>query len=132
MVTALLVAPTALAAVAWPDRGDDSRVSLSDWSTRTVPPKGPGEDYKSNPAESENVKLGPVVRVGDVPIETFSLVTHGADTLEAAVQALNPTSDPSIVVCEEEDGSFRGVNARWAIPPSKRPPDGVSCAVLSD
>lgn len=68
--------------------------------------------------------------VGGVPIETFSFMTHGADTLETAVEALNPTSDPSIVICKEEDGSFRGVNARWAIPPSERPPDGVSCAAL--
>jgi hypothetical protein len=32
-------------------------------------------------------------------------VTHGADSLETAVEALNPISDPSIVVCREEDGS---------------------------
>ena len=126
----LVAATTALAASGGIDRPDGGAFARPSPNTRTVAPHGPGQDYKSNPAEPEQVEPEPVVAVGGIPIKTFSLVTHGAETLEAAVVTLNPSGDPSVVICEEEDGSFTGVNARWAIPPSERPPDGVSCAAL--
>jgi hypothetical protein len=123
----------ALAATGWPDGVDDRSFSIADPSARSDPPESSGDDFISNRAEPEHNDRRPVVRVGGVPVKTFSLVTHGADTLETAVAALNPTGDPSIVICEEEGGSFTGLHARGPIPAFKRPPDGVSCdALFSD
>ena len=67
-------------------------------------------------------------------VKTFSLVTHGADALETAVEALNQTGDPSIVICKDDaNGYFVALHASSPIPASKRPSDGVSCdALLSD
>ena len=72
----------------------------------TVPPRGPGEDYKSDPAPGEHL---------DAPEGEGGPGTKGMSIADAQ-RTIDPGNDPSILLCKRPDGNFQVVKVRWASP----------------
>lgn len=95
-IIGVLVATTLLPALV--QAQDDPSQAISD-DQRTVPSRGPGQDYKSDSALPEPPEA-------PVPIWT----------LAEAQQHLDPRNDPNILICDRGGGNFRVQLVRPAPP----------------
>lgn len=78
--------------------------------TVTVPPKGPGEDYKSNLATPEQRPTPPAAPISE-------------EQRRAIFESFDPHDSPNILVCVNDDGSGQALIVEPAGPEAEAAPE---------
>ncbi len=97
----------ALPAIAVAQQSESKRPP--DAGTVTVPARGPGEDYKSNPAAPEQRPAPPAAPISE-------------DERQAIFESIDPHDSPHVLVCVNDDGSGKALILEPAGPEAEAAP----------